>query len=135
MDIDIYQQCPIHTDKKMKFCCGKGIVQELDKILAKNKSKQTKSALEELDRLIEKVGPRELLLAIKTHILIAQGDLPMAQAANEQFLAVIPGHTMGKQHQALISLGQGDIAGAIKSLQDAMDAIEGARDASARTMG
>ena len=125
MDIDIYQQCPIHTDKKMKFCCGKGIVQELDQILAKNKSKQTKSALEELDRLIEKVGPRELLLAIKTHILISQGDLQLAQAANEQFLAVTPGHTMGKQHQALISLGQGDIAGAILSLQDAMDAIEG----------
>ena len=87
MDIDIYQQCPIHTDKKMKFCCGKDIVNDLNQILAKNKSKQTKGALDQLDRLIEELGPMELLLNIKTHILITHGDIELAQETNDQFLA------------------------------------------------
>ncbi|MCH2183213.1 MAG: hypothetical protein MK108_14530 [Mariniblastus sp.] len=125
MDIDIYQQCPIHTDKKIKFCCGKGIGQELDQILAKNKSKQTKSAVDQIDRLIEKVGPRELLLVLKTHMLISKGDLEAARKSNEAFLEMIPGHPMGKQHQALILLGEADIPGGLAALQDSMDGIKG----------
>ncbi|MCH2178888.1 MAG: hypothetical protein MK106_08795 [Mariniblastus sp.] len=127
MDIDIYQQCPIHTDKKMKFCpcCSKDIVNDLQQILAKNKSKQTKGALDQLDRLIEKKGPRDVLLAIKTHLLIKQGEIESAAKTNDRFLENNPSHFMGKQHQALICLGLGDMPGALDSLQDAMDAIKG----------
>ena len=125
MDIDIYQQCPCHADKKIKFCCGKDIVQDLDQILAKNKSKQTLSALDQLNRSIEKFGPKDCLLTIKTHILISQGEIEQARQTNDQFLSVHPDHSMGKQHQALILLAQGDIAGSINALQDAMDAIKG----------
>ena len=32
---------------------------------------------------------------------------------------------MGKQHQALIFLGSGNVPGALDALQDAMDAIKG----------
>ena len=125
MDIDIYQQCPCHADKKIKFCCGKDIVHDLDQILAKNKSKQTKSALDQLDRSIQKFGPKDCLLTIKTHILISQGEIEQAQETNDQFLAANPDHSMGKQHEALILLAQGDVTGSINSLQDAMDSIKG----------
>ena len=125
MDIDIYQQCPCHSEKKIKFCCGKDIVNDLNQILAKNSSGQAMAALDQLDRAIEKTGPKDCLLTIQTHILIANGEIEKAKAANELFLENNPGHSTGLHHQALINLAEENIVAAVSSLQDAMDAIIG----------
>ena len=125
MDIDIYQQCPCHSEKKIKFCCGKDIVNDLNQILAKNSSGQAKSALDQLDRAIEKTGPKDCLLTIQTHILIANGEIDKAKVANELFLKNNPDHSTGLHHQALINLAEEKIVEAVSSLQDAMDAIVG----------
>jgi tetratricopeptide (TPR) repeat protein len=125
MDIDIYQQCPCHTDKKIKFCCGKGVVGDLNQILSKSSSGQSAAALDQIDRLIEKDGPKDCLLTIQTHILISSGDTDKAQEVNAKFLEANPGHATGLHHKSLISLAKGDVGEAIEVLQDAMDAIKG----------
>ena len=125
MDIDIYQQCPCHSDKKIKFCCGKEIVGDLNNVLAKNSAGQPAAALDLLDRTIKKTGPKDCLLTIQTHILIANGEIEKAKESNEQFLINCPGHSTGFHHRALIFLAEGKIAEAIEALQDAMDAITG----------
>lgn len=125
MDIDIYQQCPCHSDKKIKFCCGKEIVGDLNSVLAKNSAGQPVAALDLLDRTIKKTGPRDCLLTIQTHILISNGEIEKAKESNELFLKNCPGHTTGFHHRALIFLAEEKIDEAVEALQDAMDAITG----------
>lgn len=125
MDIDIYQQCPCHGDKKIKFCCGKDILVDLNQVLAKNKSGQSTAALEQLDRAMEKLGPKDCLLTIKTHILITTGKIEEAKAANDLFLKTNAKHVTGLHHKALILLAEGNIDQSVETLQDAMDSIKG----------
>ncbi len=125
MDIDAYQQCPCHAEKKIKFCCGKDIVTDLNQILAKNAAGQGLAALDQLDRAIKKSGPQDCLLTIQTHILLAHGEIEKAKQSNDLFLEKNPKHATGLHHRALIRLAEDDVAGAVDSLQDAMDAITG----------
>ncbi len=125
MDIDIYQQCPCHAEKKIKFCCGKSVVSDLDGALAKNKAGQTSSALDQLERTIAKTGPKDCLVTIQTRLLLQAGDVAKARAANDVFQKNNPDHPGGFHHLALICAQEGDTAGAITALQDTMDAIVG----------
>ena len=125
MDIDVYQQCPCHGDKKIKFCCGKDILVDLNQVLSKNKSGQSQSALDQLDRAMEKMGPKDCLLTIKTHILITAGEIELAKEANELFLSSNPQHSTGLHHRALILLAEGKMVDSVEALQDAMDSIKG----------
>ncbi len=125
MDIDVYQQCPCHGDKKIKFCCGKDILSDLNQVLAKNKSGQSQAALDQLDRAMSKMGPKDCLLTIKTHILITAGEIELAKEANELFLKTNPQHSTGLHHRALILLAEGKMDESVEALQDAMDSIKG----------
>lgn len=125
MDIDIYQQCPCHAEKKIKFCCGKDVIGDLNEVLAKNKSGQSTAALDQIDRSIKKSGPRDCLLTIQTHILITNGEIEKARESNELFLKTNPKHSTGLHHRSLILLAEGKTDEAVEALQDAMDAIKG----------
>ena len=125
MDIDIYQQCPCHGEKKIKFCCGKGIIGDLNEVLAKNRSGQSAAALDQIERVMKKDGPKDCLLTIQTHILISTGEIAKAKEVNSKFLEANPGHSTGLHHKALICLAENDIEAAVEVLQDAMDAITG----------
>ncbi|MCP4480290.1 MAG: hypothetical protein GY818_19580, partial [Planctomycetaceae bacterium] len=125
MDIDIYQQCPCHAEKKIKFCCGKDVIGDLNEVLAKNKSGQSTAALDQIDRAIKKSGPKDCLLTIQTHILITNGEIEKARESNELFLKTNPKHSTGLHHRALIFLAEGKTDEAVEALQDAMDAITG----------
>ena len=81
MDIDIYQQCPCHSGKKIKFCCGKDIVSDLNQIVAKCNSNQSLSALDQIDRTIGKQGEKDCLLCLRTHILFTLGEVEKADEA------------------------------------------------------
>ena len=125
MEIDSYQQCPCQSGKKIKFCCGKDLVSDLNSVLSKERAGQSVAALEQLDRTIDRVGPRECLLTIQTHILISHGEIEKAKQANQTLLENHPGHITGMQHSALIELAEARTEQAIAKLQDAMDSITG----------
>lgn len=125
MDIDIYQQCPCQSGKKIKFCCAKDVLGDLNEILAKNRSGQSAAALDQIDRVIAKMGKRNCLTTIQTHILISTGDIEKAKQVNDEFLVDNPGHATGLHHRALILLADGELEAAVEALQDAMDAITG----------
>ena len=126
MDIDAYHLCPCQSGNKIKFCCGKDVINELNEILKKNGSGQVRAALDQLDRTVAKRGDKDCLLVIKTHILISANDIASAKETNAKFRKNSPGHSMGLQHLAVIDLFEGRLDDAINSLQDAMDANKGA---------
>ena len=126
MDIDAYHLCPCQSGNKIKFCCGKDVINELNEILKKSGSGQVRAALDQLDRTTAKRGEKDCLLVIKTHILISANDIASAKETNAKFRKNSPGHSMGLQHLAVIDLFEGRLDDAINSLQDAMDANKGA---------
>ena len=126
MDIDAYHLCPCQSGNKIKFCCGKDVINELNEILKKSGSGQIRAALDQLDRTTAKRGEKDCLLVIKTHILISANDIASAKETNAKFRKNSPGHSMGLQHLAVIDLFEGRLDDAINSLQDAMDANKGA---------
>ena len=126
MDIDAYHLCPCQSGNKIKFCCGKDVINELNEILKKNGSGQVRAALDQLDRTASKRGERDCLSVIKTHILISANDIASAKETNAQFRENSPGHPMGLQHLAVIDLFEGRLDDAVNSLQDAMDANKSA---------
>ena len=126
MDIDAYHLCPCQSGNKIKFCCGKDVINDLNEILKKSSSGQVQAALDQLERTAEKNGARDCLLVIKTHILISANDIEAAKTVNAQFREQSPNHSMGLQHLAVIDLSEGRLDDAINSLQDAMDVIKGA---------
>jgi len=125
MSIDIYQQCPCHEEKKIKFCCGKGVVDDLNQALSKHYSGQSQAALEQLERAIESMGDKDCLTTLKTFVQIAVQDIDGAEATNNAFMERCPEHPTGLQHRALIEVMRGETAQATLTLQDAMDGITG----------
>lgn len=125
MELNAYQPCPCHAEQKIKFCCGKQIVDDLNQVMALARGNQTLATLDKLDRLIAERGPKDCLLTLKTHYLIRMMEIGKARECNDAFLKTNPKHPIGMQHQAMICLAENNIVGAINALQDAMDGIKG----------
>ena len=56
---------PACPEKKIKFCCGKDIIADLNQILSKNQSGQGSAAIKQIDQVVEKSGERDCLTTIK----------------------------------------------------------------------
>lgn len=127
MDIDVYQQCPCHSEKKIKFCCGKEVVAGLNDVLGKSQAGQTAAALEQIDRLIARDGEKDCLATLRIKILMSLGQVEEAVATNERFLERNPGHFLGLQNRSMLWLMQGDVKQSYETLQDAIDSVSGPR--------
>ncbi|MCE5303951.1 MAG: hypothetical protein LLF97_12710 [Planctomycetaceae bacterium] len=91
MAIDAYSICPGGTGKKIKFCCG-DFLAELQKIDRMVEGEQYLACLTHIDQLLEQEPGRnrECLLAIKTSLLRATGQLDAARTSAEFFLEKHP---------------------------------------------
>ena len=127
MEIDVYQQCPCHAEKKIKFCCGKEVVAGLNEVLDKSQAGQTAAALEQIDRLIARDGEKDCLATLRIKILMSLGQVEEAVGTNERFLSRNPGHFLGLQNRAMLWLMQGDVKQSYEALQDAIDSVSGPR--------
>ncbi len=125
MEINAYQPCPCHAERKIKFCCGKQIVGDLNAVMTLSGAGQTVAAIDKLDRLLQSWGEKDCLLTLRTHLLLEVGEIEKARRSNESFLEKNPKHPMGLLHRTLICLVERDVAGAVRASQDAMDAIKG----------
>lgn len=122
MDIDIYKTCPCQSGNKIKFCCSKDILPDLNQVLSLHHGKQFIAALEKVGRLQEKHGPRACLLGLKTHILIHLKEYDQASEVNQEFLAANPRNPLGYQHAALLMAAEGRTHEAVDALQNGLDA-------------
>lgn len=127
MEFDIYQPCPVHQEKKIKFCCGKDVASGLGEIFDKIEARQPAAALEALDRLLEKSGPKDCLLSLKVQLLGSLERYEAAGEVNEQFLASNPNHSVGLEQRAVMLANQGRIVEAYEALQSAMDNLPDAK--------
>ena len=123
MEIDKFQACPCHSGNKIKFCCSKDIIGDLDEILNLTKGKQLHAAIDKIDRVVAKSGPRDSLSTIKIGLLLSLNELEQAEQANQEFMQANPKHPMGFHHLALLHASNNRVAEAVDSLQSAMESI------------
>lgn len=121
MEIDLYQPCPCHAEKKIKFCCGKEVVTGLREVLNRHESRQTAAALDNLDRLISQHGPKDCLLLTRSQLQLQTGQIEEAEKSVRGFLERNPTHSVGLERLACALAGQQKTAEAWEALQDAMD--------------
>lgn len=65
MALDLYQACPCHRERKLKFCCGKDVVVQLGKALELMDGEQRLKAADVLDQAINKYGHRDCLVTMR----------------------------------------------------------------------
>ena len=90
MTIDPYQYCPCGGEKKIKFCCSKDIVPEIEKVLRAIQGEQRVSALDSLNKLIKEHGERLALLALKAEVQLALEQTKDAEKTITKFLEAAP---------------------------------------------
>ncbi|MEC7110353.1 MAG: tetratricopeptide repeat protein, partial [Planctomycetota bacterium] len=86
MQLDGYQRCVGGADKKIKFCCGKDITQDLNAIFSAMGSEQKAAALDTANRAIQKHGEKDCLLATKASVLIQLNEYQQAESLVEKLL-------------------------------------------------
>lgn len=121
MEIDLYQPCPCHAEKKIKFCCGKDVVSGLNEVLDRHGSRQTAAALDNLDRLIAQHGPKDCLLLTRSQLLLAMGRIEDAETSVRQFLERNTAHSLALERLATVLAAQQKTVAGWEALQDAMD--------------
>ena len=97
MSLDAYQPCPCGIDKKIKFCCGPEIIDDLAKIEDALSGEQRLGALDLTNRLLEKKPDRPCLLMHKATIQMALRELDACRQTIDHLLKVAPGNPGGRR--------------------------------------
>ncbi len=123
MNIDLYTPCPCGSGKKIKFCCCKDIVADLEKFMRKIEGEQRLAALETADSLIAKHGERAALLALKSTILFQLGEMAAAEENIKKFVAQNPGNSVALAQSAIVELANDRLDVANEQLQRALAVV------------
>ena len=95
--------CPCGSGDKIRFCCGKDIIKELDKISSAIEGEQYIATLKQIDSLIEEKGNLGCLLALRGIALMATGQIDAAQANAMEFLDIEPENSTAWAQRAITS--------------------------------
>ena len=127
MTLDLYQFCPCGSGKKVKFCCSRDIVHELDRVLRMVQGEQRLAALEKLDALLAKYPQRPSLLMLKANIEMQLRDLPKAQATVQQLQQVAPQNASAQALLAIVLAAEAQPAQVlVRQLQQAFAVADSA---------
>jgi tetratricopeptide (TPR) repeat protein len=125
MPLDVYAPCPCGNGQKIKFCCSADIIHELDKVLRAIEGDQRASAVDQLQRLLEKRPKNPAVLAILGSVLMYGNDLDQAQSINDRFLAIDPKNPTALAQSAAIAAIRGNSRLGVERLQAAFEESNG----------
>ena len=124
MALDNYSFCPCGSGKKIKFCCSKDLIHELDKITRAIDGEQRIAALDQINSLLQKKGERASLLALKSLIQFQLDKFDDAAVTVQALLRVAPSNPTSFVRAAMVDLAKEDVDGAVKELQRAMEHLD-----------
>jgi hypothetical protein len=125
MSVDAYAVCPCGSGKKVKFCCCKDLLHDLDKVIRMVKGEQFVAAVELIDRIIAESGPRPGLLALHAEANMALDNTEECARSVAQLLAAVPHSQNALAMDAMLAANAGDSDRAIERLQDALESMAG----------
>lgn len=121
MSLDAYAICPCGSGKKLKFCCCKDLVHELEKVTRAMAGDQRAAALDQIQKLVADKGPRPALLALQAESLMALENLDEAEKANARLIEAMPHSPVGQAIQAVLDAVKGNVESAVERLQEALE--------------
>jgi tetratricopeptide (TPR) repeat protein len=121
MALDPYQICPCGSGKKIKFCCSKDIVTDLDKVIRAVQGEQRVAALDQITKLTSEKGPRLALLALRADVELALGQLDAADQTIDEFLSSSPDNPVALSLSAIHACHKNDMDTAVEDLQQALE--------------
>ncbi|HEU0068783.1 MAG TPA: hypothetical protein VFQ26_05905 [Nitrospiraceae bacterium] len=124
MTLDSYQFCPCGSGKKIKFCCSKDIVPEIEKVVRAIQGEQRVSALDHLNKLLKEHGERLALLAMKSEVQLALEQTKDAEKTISRFLEAAPYNPVALALSAMIETGRGNLDAAVEQVQRGVEYVE-----------
>jgi hypothetical protein len=124
MTLDAYSPCFCGSGKKLKFCCCKDLLHDLETVVRAKDGEQYVAAVDQARRLIAQHGARPALLAILAQSALASDHIEQAQAATRQLLAVMPHGPVGLALAAMVDAATDDLDGAVENLQKALESAD-----------
>jgi len=124
MSLDGYSICPCGSGKKVKFCCCKDMLAELDKVMRMMEGDQRASATDALKTLLADKGPRAALLALLAEVHLSLEQLEDADKVNDQLLEQLPHSPVGNAISSVLDVIEGDTDAAIEDLQEALENVD-----------
>lgn len=125
MSLDAYQPCPCGIDKKIKFCCGPEILDDLSKIEDALAGEQRLGALDLTNRILEKKPDRPCLLMHKATVQMALRELEGCRQTVDHLLKVAPDNPGGLAIGAMLDCQEGKAEEAVERLQSALEGQQG----------
>jgi len=125
MALDVYQQCPGGTDRKIKFCGCKDILGDLDEMAEAISSGQRAAVLTRVNRLLETGGSRACLLALKGTVQLQVGDFSGLAETAKEFLDKFPENRVAYAFSAIVAATTADSDTAVDHLQRALAGFAG----------
>src|SRR5262245_46600165 len=125
MSLDAYQPCPCGIDKKIKFCCGPEILDDLAKIDEALAGEQRLGALDLCNRLLQQRPDRPCLLLHKATVQLALNELAAARETARHLLEVAPNNPGRLAIAAMLDCQEGEAPAAVDKLQSAQEAQQG----------
>lgn len=106
-DLDVYQDCPCGSGKKLKFCCT-GIAEDMVKIMNMQAHHQYQMALNALDAVekkpIREAWSRAWIKTTRATMLMGVKKTPEARNLLQEVLAELPEHPFALALNALVTL-------------------------------
>ena len=103
MAIDPYGHCPCGSGKKVKFCCSKDILRDLERVQRLLEGEQTTACLDLLEKLLADGKNRAALLALKASVEIQSEQMDDAERTVVTFLSSHPGNVIALAQSALLT--------------------------------
>jgi hypothetical protein len=122
--LDLYQSCPCHSDRKLKFCCGKDVVAQLSKVIDMFEGGQRNKAIQTLERAIEQAGHRDCLAGIRIATYLEDDNLQAAAAFCEAYVQENGATSVGCTLRAMVAIHSEDILEAVDHVQSALETGE-----------
>lgn len=120
MPVELNDPCPCGSTKKVKFCCGKPLISDLERVAKSLEGEQFMAAAERLDSLISSEGELPCLLALKGLALISSGQLEKAAENASRFCELDPKNATAWAQRALAD----DSSPAVDSMHHLQKSLE-----------
>jgi len=122
MTLDQYELCPCGSSKKIKFCCSRDILHELERLQKMIQGGQRLAALEKIDSLLEKHPERPSLLSIKADLQIEMNEPAKAQETIGVWRRVQPDNPGALATQSILAwMYERNLPKAMNLLQDSYE--------------
>jgi Flp pilus assembly protein TadD len=125
MPFDPYQPCPCGIDKKVKFCCGSEIVNELNKVEELVSGEQRLAAIDHINRLLAAKPDRACLVLERAIIQMELRELEQAKKSVNELLTLLPSNPSGLGLLATLEALELKAAEAVDTLQQALESAQG----------